>query len=312
MHVVSASRRTDIPAFYTEWLFHRIEAGYCLVPNPFSGRPYRVSLRPEDALAWVFWSKNPSPLMGRLDELDRLGYRYYFHLTINAYGSRFERSTPPPEVAVDMAGRLSARLGPDFVVWRYDPILETTVTPWRWHVDQFTRLASALSGAVRSCVFTFVNLYQRARLRLDEQAESEDFTYRFLPIDAQQSARSRRGTPYAIAELKERSEELGSIAASRGIKLQSCCLPSVVDSGRNVDQARCVDPALLDKLCGRPVTLRARATREGCACVESKDIGAYETCAHGCGASYCYAVQNHERAIRNRQAHAPLAEMLLR
>jgi len=311
MHVVSASRRTDIPALYADWLFNRIRAGYCMVPNPFSGKPYRVSLRPEDVLAWVFWSKNPAPLVARLDDLDRLGYRYYFQLTINAYGNRFERSTPPAELAVETARRLSRRLGPDFVVWRYDPIVETSLTPWSWHVGEFKRLSSSLSGMVRTGVFTFVNLYRRARVRLDEQAHSQNFHYRFLSIDEAESARSRRGTPYAVAELKERSEELGLIARDYGIQLQSCCLASIVDPGRNVGQARCVDPALVEKLCGHPVRLRAKSTREGCACAESKDIGAYETCTHGCGATYCYAVRDHERAVENRRAHDSQGEALV-
>jgi hypothetical protein len=176
-------------------------------------------------------------------------------------------------------------------------------------VREFTRLASLLSGVVQSCVFTYVNLYQRARLRLDEQADSESFSYRFLSIDATQSARSRKGVPYTLAEMKERSEELGAIAAARGIELQSCCLAPIVDPDRNVLQARCV--VRLEKICGHPVSLRTRSTREGCACVESKDIGVYETCPHGCGATYCYAVRDHDRAVRNQRAHDPRAESLI-
>jgi DNA repair photolyase len=311
MHVVSASRRTDIPAFYTEWLFHRIREGYCLVPNPFSARAYRVSLRTEDVLAWVFWSRNPAPLLPCLDELDRLGHRYYFQLTINAYGRRFEPSTPPPHVALQTARRLCARLGPERVIWRYDPILETSVTPWSWHIREFSRMASALAGQVRICVFSFVNLYRRARLRLDRQAVSEGFNYRFLPIDDAESARARQGVPYSLPEMKERSEQLGEIAALHGIQIQSCCMPGIVDPARHVGRASCVDPGLIERLCGRPLALKVVSTRDGCACAESKDIGAYETCAHGCGATYCYAVRNHDRALANRRRHDPHGETLV-
>jgi hypothetical protein len=311
MHVVSASRRTDIPAFYTDWLMNRLAAGYCRVPNPFSRRAYTVSLRPEDVLAIIFWTKNPRPLMPHLDRIEALGYPYWFGFTVNPYDHVFERAVLPTERAVEAFRDLSRRLGPELVVWRYDPVVETTLTPWHWHLDRFAALAAALEGATRRCMFSFVNLYQRTRIRMDRLAVEHGFDYRYHTVQPEAARYSRHGRAYAADEMRERAWQLAAIAGRHGIALQSCCLDLVVDPDAGVEQGHCVDPELVAVARGEAVRIPAKPSREGCGCHASVDIGVYETCPHGCGASYCYAVQSHERAVANRRAHDPDGEFLL-
>lgn len=289
---------------------NRVRAGSCRVVNPFSGRSYLVPLKPEDVLAVVFWTRNPVPLMPYLAELEDRGIPYYFQFTITPYGRAFEPGVPPAGRAMDAARRLAERIGPDLVVWRYDPIVETTITPWSWHIERFGRMAEELRGTVRRCVFSFMNLYRRTRLRMDELAVRHGFEYRFLAIRPREIPLSSCGLPYELEEMKERSRQLAAIAAAERIRLEACCCPELIDPAAGVAGARCVDPDLIALARKQPVALEPRPTRPGCGCVESRDIGAYETCTHGCGASYCYAVQYPEKARRNRRLHDPEQDML--
>ncbi len=121
--IISASRRTDIPAFYAEWFMQRIRAGYCTVPNPFNrGQVSTISLAPEDVDAIVFWTRFPRPLLPHLDELDRCGYRYYFQFTLLDYPRSLETHRPDVRQAVEAFRTLAERIGPERVIWRYDPI----------------------------------------------------------------------------------------------------------------------------------------------------------------------------------------------
>ncbi len=305
-HVVSASRRTDIPAFYTPWLLGRLEAGFCEVANPFFRSQVRtVSLRPEDVLGIVFWTKNPRPLLPHLPDLLGRGYRCAVQFTINPYDHVFERAVLPADRAVEAALALSELLGAQRVVWRYDPIVECDLTPWAWHLEQFEALASQLGGRVREVIISFANLYQRTRRRMDRLAVEHGFNYRFYGTQPEQTALSAHGRAYEPEEMRQQAAELGGIARRYGLRLASCCGEAIVDPAANVLRAHCIEPDLLGLS-----RLPAKPTREQCGCCQSIDIGAYETCPHGCGASYCYAVASHEKAVANCRAHDPSAPRL--
>jgi hypothetical protein len=310
MHVISASRRTDIPAFYADWLRGRLEAGWCEVRQPFNHRLSRVSLAPADVAAIVFWTKNPNPLLPHLDWLRERGYPCYFQFTITPYDHVFEHAVLPPARAVAAAHELAARLGPRLVVWRYDPIVETSLTPWDWHLERFASLAKALAGATQRCVFSFVNLYRRTRLRLDALAVEHGFDYRFYATQPAEAPRSRHGLAYELEEMRSRSRQLAALAAGHGLRLESCCGAALIDAAHGVGAARCIDPDLVAFARGEPVHLPSKPSRPDCGCVASIDIGAYETCPHGCGASYCYAVASHARAVENRRRQDPGAAAL--
>ena len=130
--IISASRRTDIPAFYAEWMVRRLKEGYCTVPNPFNrNQVSRISLRPEEVDAIVFWTRNPRPLMPYLDELDSRGYRYYFQFTILGYPRDIDPKSPPAATAIEVFREIAERLGPRRVIWRYDPVVLTEIPPRR-------------------------------------------------------------------------------------------------------------------------------------------------------------------------------------
>ncbi|MEW6229256.1 MAG: DUF1848 family protein, partial [Bacillota bacterium] len=145
--IISASRRTDIPKFYSEWFMNRVRAGFCTFPNPFNPKQLiEVSLRPEDVDVIVFWSKDPGPLIPHLGELDRRGLRYYFQFTVNGYPGFMEPNVPPLGEVLDTFGRLSATVSPDRMIWRYDPIVLSNATGLEYHVRRFGEIAGALKG----------------------------------------------------------------------------------------------------------------------------------------------------------------------
>lgn len=291
MHVISASRRTDIPAFYCDWLMNRVRTGFARWRNPYSGVPGEVSLRRGDVAAVVFWSKNYTPLLQHLPELDSLGWGMCFQFTITGLPKVFEPEVPPAESMVECARLLAERYTPEAVLWRYDPILISSVTDVQYHIARFRELASALEGVTRRCYFSFPNLYARVVRNI-------------------QALKAKLGIECFEIPLRQRMEtaaELAQIAAEYGIEMYSCCGEYLV--GGMIKKAHCVDGPLLRRLFpDRIGRIRERPTRKECGCYESVDIGVYDTCPHGC--VYCYANMNKETASARHQAHDPAADTL--
>lgn len=165
--IISASRRTDISAFYAEWMVRRLREGYCTVPNPFDRKQVsRISLRPEDVETIVFWTRNPRPLMPYLDELDSRGYRYYLQFTILGYPRQIDPKTPAATTSVEAFRELAGRLGPGRVIWRYDPIVLTSITPPAFHEENFRRSAESLRGYTCRVVVSIVDMYRKIEKRM--------------------------------------------------------------------------------------------------------------------------------------------------
>jgi hypothetical protein len=283
MNVISASRRTDLPAWYGDWFMNRIRAGFAVYRNPFGGQEHRVSLGQAEVIAFVFWTRNPLPFLPHLERLLSLGYRACFQFTVTGYGSPLEAGVPPWPRAVKSFESVARLLGPRHVRWRYDPILVGGGFTPDFHRKNFSHLASRLEGLTEACHISFVQFYRKTRRNLDELEE-------------------RSGIRIADPEETVKTElavELRSIAASRGIRLLSCCTPVLDRAG--VEQGACVDAGWIRAL--RPdlpdLRLKIRPSRKGCLCAESRDIGAYDTCLGGC--VYCYANQ-HPLAARRRFA----------
>ncbi|HBF33203.1 TPA: DNA repair photolyase, partial [Candidatus Sumerlaeota bacterium] len=171
--LISASRRTDIPAFFTPWFQECLRSGFCETQNPFSKKTYHVSLKQEDVLGWIFWSRNYAPFFETLRTLHAQGQRFLCHLTITGYPRALEWHTPPTAQAIETARQIATAFGPDVLQWRYDPILLTSLTPPEWHLRNFEMLATALEGSVRRCIFSFPTLYRKTTRNL-AQAESEN------------------------------------------------------------------------------------------------------------------------------------------
>ena len=291
MKIISASRRTDIPAFYAEWFMNRIHAGYVRWQNPFSGVPYTVSLSPEDVSAIVFWSKNYSPLLPHLDELDRLVYGMVFHFTITGLPRLFEPLVPDLDELLESARLLASRYGPDALLWRYDPVVISNTTPPEHHMRRFREIAAGLEGLTKRCFFSFAIFYNKVlknTARLKDEAGIEC-------------------TQITINEQLHIAAALGDIAAEHGIEMYSCCGAHLVD-GR-IMRAHCVDGELLQRLFPDKIgSVPKHPTRKQCGCYESTDIGAYNTCPHGC--VYCYANASKEVAKRVHSQHDPMRDTL--
>lgn len=291
MKIVSASRRTDIPAFYADWFMNRIRAGFVRVPNPFNPQQIAfVSLDPHEVACIVFWTRDPRPLMPYLDELDDRGFRYFFHVTITGLPEVLEPSVPRPEAAVDALLGLSQRLGPERVIWRFDPILISNLTPPERIIENFDRLSRELAGAIEQVMISFVQPYPRALSRMKLLAPHVEPFF-----------------PQGMQEKGKIMAALARIAASRRMEMTACAAAKDDLSPFGVGQGKCIDPALIERLWGIEVGRKKDAgQREGCGCAKSVDIGIYGTCSHGC--LYCYA--SCSNALKSGR-HDPLGEMLL-
>ena len=292
--IISASRRTDIPAFYSEWLLNRVREGWCLVPNPLNySQLIFVSLRPENVAALVLWSKNPEPLVDHLDDLDSRGLRYYFQYTLNEYPHAFEPGVPPVEQRIRTFQTLSARIGPRRVIWRYDPIIVSNVTPPEYHIQRFRRLSSALKGYTDRVMISFIDYYQKTDHGLLQLEESG------IQCDRQTSS-----SDTAL----ELCRGLWEIASSKGMEIFTCAEDRDFSS-TGVTSGSCIDGNLLSTLWGlRGHNKKDSAQRASCLCVSSRDIGVNDTCPHGC--PYCYATRSVELAQRRYLQHNPRSPVI--
>jgi len=289
--IVSASYRTDIPAFYARWFLRRLEEGFALVRNPYSGQPYRVDLRPARVTGFVFWTRNFGPLLERLDRLRDFDRPFVVQFTVTSYPRAIEPAVIPVDRAVEQIHRLAREVHPLCPVWRYDPVLVTSLTPPEFHLANFGELAARLEGATNEAVISFAQIYAKSRRNLDASARRHGFTWEDPP-DA---------VKHALAA------ELASIARRHGMRLTLCSQPQYLAAG--VEEARCVDVRRLARISGEPLDAPLRGNRPGCACYESRDIGDYDTCPHGC--LYCYAVRHRRVALARYRAHDPSSPSLL-
>jgi hypothetical protein len=276
--IISASRRTDIPAYYADWFMRQVERGCVTYPNPMSFKPVRLSLRPEDVLFIVFWTRNPQPLEKHLDRLDELYQRaYYFHFTINGMPKTLETNNPPFEFAIATFLRFAARY-PGQIFWRYDPIVLSDLTPPSYHIEKFGQLAERLRGATQRCYFSFADWYLKVQRNFAK-------------------ATAEHGVHFRDAELSERLDivrQLAPIAGANGMTLYSCCQDALCQVD-GIARSRCVDIETIRAMApARYRQLREMPTREDCGCYESRDIGYYDSCPHGC--IYCYANLHRDKA----------------
>jgi hypothetical protein len=293
--IISVSRRTDIPAFYAEWFLNRLREGFVLVRRPFRPRQIeRISLAPMDVDALVFWTRNADPLIPHLDELDSRGYRYYFQYTVVHYPKSLEKSPIALSQKIERFRRLSERIGPERIIWRYDPVILTILTDEQYHRRCFEEIANGLRGFTHRCMISFLDVYRKTKQKMAQLSGDEATRL----IDLHQD--------------EEKARELSRLFSERGreygLELFTCAEPfDLEDLG--IRHGKCVDDELIGRLFGLGLSLpKDRGQRRLCRCVESKDIGTYDTCPHGC--VYCYANTSDELAQRNFQKHDAYAPML--
>lgn len=282
--IISASRRTDLPAAHAEWLTERFQEGFVLVRNPMNGhRVSRVPLNPEEVDGIVFWTKNPEPLLPHLNEFKN--YPYYFQFTLTGYDRDAEPHLPTHARRLKTFLKLSEMIGPERVLWRYDPIfINSKYTPDR-HLETFRKFAETLKGATRRATISFVDVYPRNKKRLDELKCTE--------IDEE--------------TMRTMAWEIAAIARQNGMQAVTCA-EEIDLSDCGVIHGKCIDADLLGRIGGFPLkSAKDPNQRPACGCAPSVDIGAYNTCPNGC--LYCYANYSPSLLkgnIAQRDDHSPL------
>jgi len=285
--IISASRRTDIPTYYSDWFFNRIKEGYVCVRNPMNIHQIsKISLSPDAVDGIVFWTKNPIPMFERLHELDGK-YMYYFQFTLNSYGKDVEANIPNKnDVIIPAFRKLSGQIGSDRVIWRYDPILLTEKYTIDYHVKYFGEIAKRLSGYTKKCVISFVDLYRNT--------QSNTKKLGLLPIGENQ--------------MYELAQRLVEIANENGLIVESCAEKINLEQF-GITHGHCIDCSLFEKLLGCRLNLdKDKNQREECGCMASIDIGMYNTCKNGC--KYCYANFSGNTVIKNSMVHDPNSPLI--
>lgn len=284
--ILSVSRRTDVPNYYSDWFFNRIKEKFVYVRNPMNVHQIsEIDLSPEVVDCIVFWTKNPKPMLDRLDELKE--YKYYFQFTLTGYGADIECNVPhKKEEVIPTFQKLSNKIGKEKVIWRYDPIIFNEKYTPEYHLKAFEQIATALNGYTDKCVISFVDYYARNKKSM-EALKAYDMEEKRLQAFAQKLSK--------IAS--ENGMEIGSCAEA--IDLESC----------GIKHNCCIDPQLIESIIGcRINTCKDKNQRKECGCVESVEIGAYHTCINGC--KYCYANASQESVRGNYRKYNPASPLL--
>lgn len=285
--IISASRRTDIPAYYADWFLNRLHDGYVLVRNPMNAHSVsRVKLTPDVLDGIVFWTKNPIPMLGIIDAIKET--QYYFQFTLTPYGEDIEPNIPSKEdVIIPSLIKLSDKIGAERIVWRYDPLILNSRYTYEFHCQNFENMAKKLKGKVRKCTFSFLDLYQN--------------TMRNAKLIGLQTL--------SQSEMLEIARLLSQIASAYEIKLDTCA-EQIDLSAFGIGHAHCIDQTIFEDLLGCSLMIeKDKNQRQECGCVASIDIGVYNTCPNGC--LYCYANYNSGMVASSYCQHDPNSPMLI-
>jgi len=284
--IISVSRRTDIPAFYAEWFFNRLNEGYVLVRNPLNFHQVsKVSLKPEAVDCIVFWTKDPANMLAKLDLLQE--YNYYFLVTITPYDNKIERNVPPKRQVIDSFIKLSAQIGKERVIWRYDPVVLTDNIDAAWHRKNFELLAAELKDYTNRCHISFVDMYRKINRNMQ----------------------SIRAVSITEKDMLETGKGFAAVAAKYGLKIYSCT-ESYDLMAAGIDPGSCIDGRLIAEITGRKCDFpKDKNQRAQCNCAASVDIGAYNSCRHGC--LYCYANFSETAVKNNILKHDPASPLLI-
>ncbi len=285
--IISASYRCDIPAFYPRWFANRLDAGWCEVRNPWSGKISRVALDARSVTGFVFWTRRTAPFMAVMQRLRDRGTPFVVQFTITGYPRDLEPGVADWRRAVDDLHEIADRFGPRVPVWRYDPVIETARTPSAFHIEQVSMLSERLTGASDEVVLSFAHIYAKTRRSLDRLAPG----WRDPPANEKRAVLRR----------------LGQVASANGLRPTVCAQPGLVSPP--LAPAACIDADRLADVGGLPVRVRQKGNRPGCLCAESRDVGAYDSCIQGC--VYCYAVHSRATARRRMQRHDPECPVLI-
>lgn len=291
--IISASRRTDIPAFYSEWFMNQIRNEVILRKNPYNGQILTTSLKPENVQCIVFWTRNARPMIkkGYLDELNDLGIPYYFQFTVTGYNKHLEKNTLHPFKAIDNINELADKIGGNKIVWRFDPIVLSQYTPVEELLRLHGKIAENIHSDIEENVISFLDDYQKTGRNLAAAGiESKDILL----------------FPDLLHELLS---GLTSTAKKNNLNL-STCAENIDLTKYNIREGKCIDGDFIARNLGLKVSkAKDQGQRKECGCIKSIDIGLYDTCAHGC--EYCYATQSQTKAKDNFKKHDPMNQFII-
>jgi hypothetical protein len=304
--IISASRATDIPAFYADWFMRRLREGFVRWRNRFNGRVQFVSF--EKARVIVFWTKHAIPMLRHLPELDERGINYYFTYTVNDYDADgLEVHLPPLGERIAAFKALSDAIGKERVVWRFDPLILTRSIAVDMLLDKLHRVGSLICPYTEKLVISFIDITRYRKVR--QNLAAGGFT------DCRE---------FTVQDITEIAEGLQKMNRQWGLEIATCA-ESIDLSGYGITHNKCIDDGIMRRLFGHdrplmdfiggpaagsvPGETRARGTktlkdpgqRKSCGCIPSKDIGCYDTCVHGC--LYCYANMSPAVARVNHEKH---------
>lgn len=284
--ILSVSRRTDVPSYYSEWFFNRMKEGFVCVRNPMNiHRISRIKISPDVVDGIVFWTKNPLPMMNKLNLLEQ--YPYYFQFTLNAYGNDAETNIPSKnEIIIPAFINLSKSIGKERVVWRYDPIFLNEKYTLAYHKKYFEMLAYRLSDYTEKCTVSFIDLYKNASRNMKSLGIIRELN---------------------VEEKEELMFSFSQTAKNAGLILDTCSEDIDLDKF-NISHASCIDIKRLERIGNYKLDLgKDKNQRQECGCYTSIDIGAYNTCKNGC--KYCYANFSEKTVNDNflcHNIHSPL------
>lgn len=327
--IISASRSTDIPAFFAKWFINRLKAGYCVWYNPFNQKPMYISFAKTKVV--VFWTKNPEPFIPFLPELDKRGIHYYFQVTLNDYVNEgFEPNVGPVKHRVEVFKHLSDLIGKEKVIWRFDPLIVTPYLTARQLLTKVYHVGNQLKGYTDKMVFSFIDVRAYRKVQNNLIKETSFFT-RDTVDSAEPSGNYLDELVDGLAKLRDHWQSEGW-----NISLATC--GENIDLERyGIEHNRCIDGELMERLFpedkelvyylrtgklpqpnlfgGIPESpsdrkdLKDKGQRKVCGCMISKDIGMYNTCRHFC--VYCYANTSREAVLKNKERHSDESESII-
>lgn len=329
--IISASRSTDIPAFYAKWFINRLKAGYCVWYNPFNQQPMYVSFK--DTKVVVFWTKDPEPMIEYLPELDKRGIHYYFQVTLNDYErEEFEPNVPALQHRIEVFKRLSEKIGKEKVIWRFDPLVLTEQLTPRQLLTKIYHVGNKIKGYTDKLVFSFIDVRAYRKVQNNLVKETPFFTKDNVEF-AEPEGDKRLELVDGLAKLREHWKTEGWCLTL------ATCAEEIDLKSYGIEHNRCIDGGLMERIFSedqeliyylrtgklpksssglfrselaipeKGKNLKDKGQRKICGCMISKDIGMYNTCRHFC--VYCYANTSKELVLKNKEKHNEDSESII-
>ena len=282
--ILNTGLRTDIPGFFSEWFYNRIDEGFVYVRNPYAkNQIYSYRLDPELIDCIIFCTKNPKPMFENLEKIDK--FNQYWHITITPYEKEIEPNVPPMNDVLESFKYLSKKLGKENVTLRYDPIFINEKYTLEKHIESFEYIANSLSDYTTEAIISFIDLYEK----------------------------TKRNFPKAREVTKDERLKLGKefaqIGKKNNITIKTCVEGTELDKF-GIDSSGCMTKEVIERAINKNLNIPKQKARNGeCYCLLNNDIGEYNTCAHGC--LYCYANSNKKLVKRNLKLHDPKSPILI-